>query len=387
MSEVIRVMQVGMTENRGGLESYIMNLYRNIDRNKIQFDFFTLKGQKIAYQEEIESMGGRIYDIGYKKREILNHYLRFPVTFFKKHPEIKIIHFHKTSLIDIDYVLLSHFSQVPIRIIHSHSSSNMFKSGRLIKTIESWNVKNIDKFVTNKLACSKVAGEWLFPGSDYKIVKNTIDTSKFKFNHLNRIEIREKYHIPLDAYVIGHIGYFTDVKNHSFIIDIFIKLIQSGENFYLVLIGDGQLKEEILEKVKRHGLSDKVIFTGSVDSVYKYLSAMDLFILPSKFEGFPISAVEAQCSGLPTLLSDSITNEVKILENCSFLPINSSDKWKEKIMEEKKIKNEIFNESDYELLRKKASLSVKENGYDIEVEAMNMENFYAESLLNKGNVL
>ncbi|MGX7025492.1 glycosyltransferase family 1 protein [Vagococcus hydrophili] len=373
MGKPLRVMQIGMTPNQGGLESYIMSMYRSMDREKIQFDFFSFKDEKIAYQAEIENLGGKVYDVGYKRRNILNHYLRFPFFFFKNHPEIDVVHFHKTSLIDIEYIMLSYFSKVPVRIIHSHSSGNMFSSGKLVKNIEKWNKKKINKFVTDKFACSELAGEWLFNDKNYKVVKNAIKLEKFRFNKNKRVELRNKFKLDDKCLVIGHIGYFTPVKNHEFILEMFKSLLKENENSCLILIGDGILKKNIEDLAIDLDIQNKIKFLGVTDDVSSLLSMMDVFILPSKFEGLPISAVEAQCSGLPTLLSDKITKEVKLTERCQFLSLNDINLWVTTI--KKYRENTIDRESVF--------YKLKEQGFDIDDEAKKMANFYVESIKNK----
>lgn len=371
--EPIRILQVGMTSNYGGLESFVMNVYRNIDRSKIQFDFLTLHDTEIAYQDEILKMGGRIYPILYKRREFLKRYMSLPYSFFKKHPEIKGVHLHRTNLIDIDILVVAKQCNIPIRIIHSHSTGYMFPVKKPIKLVEKWNRKNISRIATHFLACSKEAGEWMFDNNPFKVIPNAIDVNKFKYNHNTRVRIREEYGIK-DQNVVGHIGYFTDVKNHTFIIDVFNLYHKRNPNSILVLIGDGPLKKNIIQKVSELSLLDSVIFTGISQNVHELLQILDVFIFPSKFEGFGISVVEAQAAGLPCLLSEKVTREVSLTNQVKYLPINDPVIWA----------NEL-NATPLNGDREKSFEKIRLAGFDIKTMADEIEIFY-EDIINKKKI-
>ncbi|MGG4040960.1 glycosyltransferase family 1 protein [Bacillus smithii] len=362
--EPFRILQVGMTSNYGGIESFIMNVYRNIDRSKIQFDFLTLHDTKIAYQDEILDLGGRIYPIIYRRKEFLKHYLKLPYSFFKKHPEIKAIHYNRCNLTDIDSLIVAKQCHIPVRIIHSHCSGYMYPISRPIKLIERWNKKNIKKFANHFLACSKTAGEWMFGNNPFSIIPNAIDVDKFKFNEDTRKRIRKEYGI-CKKFVIGHIGFFSPVKNHDFLIEVFKMFHDKKPDSILMLIGDGPLKNKMKQKVHNLNLSDSVIFTGVRQNVAELLQGIDVFAFPSKFEGFGIAAIEAQAAGLPCLISSNVTKEVSLTDQVKFLPIDNRNIWVQ----------ELLQISNY-FIRKDSSELIKQAGYDIKIMARNMQEYY-----------
>ncbi len=362
--EPVRILQVGMTSNYGGIESFIMNVYRNIDRSRIQFDFLTLHDTKIAYQDEIIEMGGRIYPILYTRKEFLKRYMNLPYSFLKKHTEIKGVHLHRTNLIDLDILIIAKQCHIPIRIIHSHSTGYMFPIKKPIKLIEQWNKKRLNKIGTNFLACSYEAGQWMFDGNSFKVISNAIDIKKFKFNKNIRNRIRSDYGIN-NKFVVGHIGFFTDVKNHDFIVDVFNIFHKKNPNSILMLIGDGPLKNNIIEKVSKLDLQESVIFTGTSQNVHEILQIFDVFVFPSKFEGFPISLVEAQAAGLPCLISSNITKEILLTDQVKHLPINDPIRWAEEL-------SRISFKTD----REKSFEKVKNAGFDISTMAKEIQEYY-----------
>lgn len=369
--EPVRILQVGMTSNYGGLESFIMNVYRNIDRNKIQFDFLSLHDTKIAYQDEILEMGGRVYPVLYRRSEFLKRYMNLPYSFFKKHPEIRGVHLHRTNLLDIDILIVAKHCKIPLRIIHSHSTGYMFPVKKPIKLVEKWNRKNISRIATHFMACSREAGKWMFHENTFKLIPNAIDVDKFKYNHSTRLRVRKEFGIS-NQQVIGHIGYFTDVKNHDFIIDVFNLYHKKNSNSILLLIGDGPLKNKVVQKVSELGLLDSVIFTGISQNVHELLQMLDVFLFPSKFEGFGISVVEAQAAGLPCLVSERVTREVSLTNQVKYLPISDPAIWVEEL-------NANFLNYD----REKSFEKIKFEGFDIKTMSKEMEVFYMDVL--KGN--
>lgn len=367
MNEPIRILQVGMTGNLGGIESFIMNVYRNIDRSKVQFDFLTLENQKIHFEKEIEEMGGRIFPIGVRRKHLVRHLANMPTGFLKNHREIKAIHFHKTSLIDIDYIIAAKRANISNIIVHSHSSGNMFQSGKIVKIIEQWNKEHIDNYVDFKFAPSHIAGEWLFRHGDYCIIPNAIDTKKFCFSEEARINKRKELMLADDDFVVGHVGYFTPVKNHGFIVEIFERM-KLNKKVKLLFVGDGALKEDIQKHCERFDLMDQIIFLGIRNDMADLYSAMDMFILPSKFEGLPISVIEAQTSGLPVIVSDKITKEVDVTNSVKFLSIEEGvEQWVTEIS------TSVFRKPEN---RKAAQQIVASKNYDIKNVASQLEQFY-----------
>lgn len=330
----IRVLQVLGGLNRGGAETMVMNLYRNIDRNKIQFDFIKHTESKCAYDDEIKELGGRIYSI--PKYKVYNHfqYKKAWNNFFKKHPEYKIIHGHVRSTATIYLKIAKKYGLYTIA--HSHSTS----SGKGIKAI----IKNMLQFRIRYIAdycmgCSKEANEWLYGkkvanSSRCTVLNNGIDIEKFAFNDEIRNDIRRKFNLKNEEVLIGHVGRFSSVKNQDFLVDIFWEYYNNiNKKAKLILIGDGELREKIKQKVKKFNLEKQVIFEEAVKNVQDYYNAMDIFIFPSLYEGLGIVLIEAQASGLNCLVSDKVPKNVAITDRIEFISLNKpANYWSKKII-------------------------------------------------------
>lgn len=302
---MIRVLHVVTDMRRGGLETMLMNYYRAIDRKNVQFDFLEHRQEESDYDREIKELGGRIYRIprlnpfGVRYKSILRQFL-------KKHPEYQIIHVHQDCLSSI---VLKEAKRcgVKIRIAHSHSSSQDKNLKLLIKLYYK---RKISGYATDLLACSQEAGKWMFCGSDFKVLNNAIDTKKYVYSREIREEIRKQFQISEEALVIGHVGRFCYPKNHTYLLDVFKKISDQTESI-LLLVGDGELRKEIENKILQMKLRGKVILTGVRSDVSDLLQAMDVFVFPSLYEGLPVTLIEAQAAGLPCLISDKVPIECK----------------------------------------------------------------------------
>lgn len=295
--------------NRGGAETLIMNIFRHIDRHKYNFCFL-LNEEKCDYSEEILKLGGKIYSIRPRSSGIAS-YCRALNTFFKEHNgEFDAVHMHTSSLSSLELLYYAKKNGIKKRVIHSH---NTLQIG-FIHNILHWINKFWVKFLaTDYLACSQVASEWLYKYSGVLnksiVVNNGIDLKQFGFNEAYRKEIRQNHNIASDEIVIGHVGRFDAVKNHTFLIDIFDSFQKVNPNSKLVCVGVGGTFDEIQEKVCQKGLSNKVIFAGLQQDIFKYLSAFDYFVFPSLYEGLPVALVEAQASGVMIVCSDKVSSE------------------------------------------------------------------------------
>lgn len=324
---MIRVLQVVPNMHRAGLETLIMNVYRNIDREKVQFDFLVHYKEKFDYDDEIEALGGKIYHLSVRNDSNFTKYLKDLKKFFESHPEYKIIHGHMDSF-GFLYSRTAKRAGVPTIIAHSHNS--------LIEpNLKGW-IKNLMnkpwKYYANVLfACSNKAGRFMFGDSSFTVVNNGIKCEDFVYNPAIREEYRKKLKWE-DKIVIGHIGRFQRQKNHCFLIDIFEAYAKNHSNAVLALVGGGALEEEIRALVSKKKLEDKVLFMGVRSDMCELYQAMDIFVLPSLFEGLPVVGVEAQAAGLPMLMSDTITDELCVTNLVESLPLTSSaEVWAEKI--------------------------------------------------------
>lgn len=362
----IRVLHVITGMGSGGAEALIMNIYRNIDRKKIQFDFL-LRSEEDLYFDEIKSLGGRVFIMPSFPRHAVKNYMETK-RFLERHKEYSIIHVHGNALIYMNALIIAKNKGVPCRIMHSHNTKTRRPIYRIVHELNKLFIENI---ATDYFACSNVAGDWMFKGKKYKLVNNAIDVEKFLFNEEHRQEIRKELQIE-DKFVIGHIGRFLYSKNHEFIIDIFKKIYEQNKNAVLVLTGTGPLEQKIRDKVNEFGLSQNVIFTGVRSDVYKLLQTFDVFLFPSYFEGLPVTLIEAQASGVKCFVSTEVSNEVKISDLVEFIDLQqSSEYWANKILN---------NSCGYE--RQNMYKQINSSGYAIKEMVSDLEEFY----LNHENI-
>lgn len=360
MNKPLRILHIVTTMNRGGLETMLMNYYRQMDRNKIQFDFLVHRNEKSAYEDEILDLGGRIYRLP-KLNPFNLHYRKQLNLFFAEHPEYQVVHVHQDCLSSIA-LKAAYKNQVPVRIAHSHNSSQDKDIKYLIKRIY---MRNIPKYATDLFACGKEAGDWMFGGEKYEILNNAIDAKQFKCNQSIRENVRKSFDIE-NNFIVGHVGRFNYPKNHDFLIDIFNEVYQFNPNAKLMLVGSGELEQKIRDKVDKLGLTDHVLFLGSRSNVNELMQAMDVFVFPSHYEGLPVTLVEAQASGLPIFKSDNVPNQCQITPNVYSLPLDVSAKeWAEKIIDRSKgfIRENTFDD-------------ILKAGYDIKANAKWLEEFY-----------
>ena len=307
--------------NIGGAQVMIMDLYRRIDRKQIQFDFVVDHVSQLYFGDEVKRLGGQIYFLpnfsGYNIATVIKSWN----TFFDVHPEYKILHSHVRSYASI-YIPIAKKHGVTT-IIHSHSTSNGKGLSAMIKKILQYPLRyQADYF----MGCSRSAGKWLFgdkvaSSKRFFVLPNAIDVSKYCYNAATRNEVRKELNIGNEI-VYGHVGRFHEAKNHLFLLEVFacIKKIQPGSK--LVLVGDGQLKNVIKYRIATLGIADSVIMTGERSDVFRLLQAFDCFLFPSKWEGLPVTVVEAQAAGVPCFLSDSITSEVNLSNLVHCLQLN-----------------------------------------------------------------
>ena len=333
-----RILQIKDSMGMGGIQAFIMNVYRNIDREKYQFDFLLHQKMENGYDDEILKMGGNIYYIPSRHEGIIKNRKALE-KFFSKHPEYTVVHQHESSLTYIEPLVIAKKYNVPVRIMHSHSTR---ASGSKIHTLlHKINIHRIKNVATNYFACGELAGKWMYNGSGVEkkviIVNNGIDIKKYSFDETIRKKLRIE--LGLDKkFVIGNVGRFSEVKNHTFLIDVFNEFVKLYPDSELVLVGDGDLQQDMKNKVKKLSLSDKVQFLGIRRDVHTILMSFDYVVIPSLYEGFPVTAIEAQAIGVPCLISDSVTKDVVINNNVKMLSLReSADVWADQIYKNKKV--------------------------------------------------
>lgn len=356
----IRVLQVVTHMERGGLESTLMNYYRHIDRERVQFDFLVHRQERAAFDDEIESLGGKLYRLprlvpwseGYLAA--LNH-------FFDEHPEYKIVHVHQDCL---SSVILRAAAQhnIPVRIAHSHSAN---QDKNLKYPIKLWYKRSIPKYTTNLFACGKDAGDWMFGGALFQIINNAIDVEAYAYNPTKRQEMRRQLGLENEL-TIGHVGRFNQPKNHPFLLDIFAALLKKESNAVLLLVGGGEGMSQIREKAQKLGIAEHVHFLGVRSDVADLMQAMDVFVFPSLYEGLPVTMVEAQAAGLPCIISDKIPPECILTEGLvDVMPLSASPEiWAEKILAKRAIPR----------IDRRAEIAAHD--FDITTEAVKLQEFY-----------
>lgn len=310
---------IGMTKNKGGIESVVMNIYRNIDRSRIQFDFILLHdAPPMAYEDEVISMGARVFRIMYAQRESLKLAEKTLLDFFREHKEIKGMYLH-TNFPYVFPLKVAKKAGLPIRIIHAHSSAKLFEHFRgkekIKRSIMDYYIyRQIKKFPNYHLSCSDLAAQSTFKMDKYIWVKNGIEINRFAFDIEMRKEMRNKYGIQPDAKVLGFIGMLGNIKNPLFALDVFKEYLQKERNAVMVIVGDGVLKEELCSKIDEYNLTDKVMLTGMITDTYKWYQVIDVLLVPSLFEGFPIVLVEGQTAGVNCIVSDTVTKQVAVTD-------------------------------------------------------------------------
>ena len=304
----VKVLMIGMHDLIGGIETYIMNYYRNIDRTKVQIDFINMYS-KLCFQDEIVAAGGVVHNVTNVKKNPMKY--KKQLMAILKEGKYDIVHVNLMSAANALPITVAKEAGVKTIIAHSHNSNT--PKGLVRKIMHLMNKKKLVGAATDYFACSKLAGDWMFGNEisergELIIIKNAIDTEKFKFHEEKRKDLRHKLNFQ-DKFVVGHIGRFEYQKNHEFLIDIFEKIYERNKNALLFLVGEGSLEEEIKNKVERLGLSSNVVFFGITNEIPDILQAIDVFVLPSRFEGLGIVAVEAQAAALKTFVADVVPAE------------------------------------------------------------------------------
>ena len=312
-----------------GVMSVIMNYYRHIDRTKIQFDFLCFIPCEESYEEEISSLGGTVFFVSKPSSLSAVNELR---EFFKKHSnEYQWLHNHEVYLSFLLKPLSKHYG-VNKFVIHSHATQY---SDRPLPAIRNRFLCIPIRFMKcERFACSEAAGIFLFGGNkrtSFKVLPNAIETQKYSFNEGERNICRQELNLTSE-FLIGHIGRFVPQKNHVSLVEIFHQVYNVSPKTHLLLVGDGPLKSSVQEKVKSLGLENNVHFTGYRSDIAFLLNSMDLFVLPSLYEGLPMSCLEAQASGLPCIIADTITEEVRLSSNVHRIPLTSQKQWVDKCL-------------------------------------------------------
>jgi len=327
-----KVLHVVGKMNLGGTESYLMNLYRNVDNEKCSFDFLTYYSEEESgfFDEDIYQLGGKIYKVPPVKFYNIPSFVS-SIRKVIRNGQYDVVHAHTTH--NAGFALYAAFREgVPIRIMHSHNTNTSRSRGVLGDLYKKIMLKAIDKFSNRYLACSQSAAEHIFSinrinSNKYFYMPNSVELDKFLNNDLYDIDVKKELDIPYGAKIIGHVGRFGKAKNHEFIIKVFSELCKVREDYVLILVGEGDSRRNIEELSKELGVYDKVRFLGLRSDIAELMSLMDVFLLPSLYEGFGIVLLEAQASGVPCIVSENVQPEPD-LEIGLFFKVDLADKSK-----------------------------------------------------------
>lgn len=366
---MIRILHILHSMNRGGAENALVNYYRNIDREKVLFDFLLTDPNKCLFEDEVIALGGRVYRVSPLRMSNPFKYIKEVKAFFSEHNEYKIVHSH-TSSKSFFPLYAAKKAGVPVRCSHSHNSKTESGLTGIIRDA----LKPLLKLVaTDWLSCGEQAAEWLYGEKAAKsgkviVFKNVIETERFRFDPSKRKEYRDKFSLGDDTILLGHTARFNTQKNHLFDIDLLTSLKNKGLKVKLMLVGDGELKTDIVKKAQAMNVIDDIIFTGIVPNVYDYEQAFDVFILPSLYEGLPLSIIEAQVSGLPCVTTKAtVSYECSVTDLVSYLSLEAgADVWADKIIEMTSIP------------RRDRWEEVAKAGYDAKTSAKILERFYIQ---------
>ena len=350
--------------NNGGVESVILNYFSNMDISKYDLHIVTQGDNDDKCIKNFENLGFKVHIVTRKKESLIKNIKE--IYHILKSNNFDILHTHMT-VTNLFPLMLGWLVGIKVRISHSHLA---IKDMNLMDKIYC---KLAIIFTTHKFACGIEAAKTLFNKSmnDVIILKNAINLEKFEYNPKMREETRKRLDINNEL-VLCNIGRLTEQKNQMFLIEIMKQLMNYNYNVKLLIIGGGELEQQLKQKVIECKLEDKVYFLGTCDDIEKIYQCADLFLLPSLKEGLPLVCIEAQTSGLKTIVSDNVTSEVKITPIIEYLPIVDKSVWVKKILDLK---------SSYE--RKNYKEEIRENGYDIKIEAKRLDNLYKKMLEEK----
>lgn len=362
--EPIRVLQIVTTMERAGLETMIMNYYRRMDREKVQFDFLRHRDGEHAYDREIREMGGRIFTVPAVNPLNTNGYLSALDAFFREHSEYRIVHAHLDCLSAIPLWYAKKYG-IQTRISHSHVSKMTFDAKYPVRMFFK---AFLPKTATELFACSEDAGKWMFGGNAFRIVPNAIDCGAFAYDAEKAARLRRENGLE-NAFVVGHVGRFDPVKNHAFLLDVFRRICARQPDSMLLLAGTGDTMPGIRSLAARYGVRDRVRFLGSVSNVADVLQMTDAFVFPSLYEGLGISLIEAQAAGLPCYASRGCVPEAaNITKTVRYLPLEAgADSWAKQILEDGGRRE-----------RPDALRALRESGYEIGAAARRLQDFYMQ---------
>lgn len=376
-SSPLRVLVLDTVMDRGGAETMMMNYLRHFDREKVTYDFLVNRDYRAAYEDEIESLGSHVYRMCPMYPQYFGRYKREFRDFLKQHPEYTVIH---SNLEERSYFPLRIAAElgVPVRIAHAHNRPVGFD---LKSVFREYFRMRLPKYVTHMFACGTEAGDWLFGKQNRdKVIqqRNAIDTAQYRYDPQVAAQVRQEFGVTdPNTFVLGHVGRFFPQKNHAFLIDIFAELHKQCPNSVLWLVGGGELNDElknqIRTKVDELGLHDSVRFLGVRSDVYRLLQGMDSFILPSLYEGLPVTMIEAQSAGLPCTISDRVPRQCDVTGNVQVVGLEDAPQtWAARVLDQHRQSLDADRSAGADVVAKR--------GFDIQANAEWLQQFYIDEL-------
>lgn len=361
---IIRVLNLFTIMNRGGAETMVMNYYRNIDREKVQFDFMVHRSEKAAYEDEINELGGKIFRESPIRPWSSPHYTNAIKEFYSTHSEYKIIHSHMSELGYYDFLVAEKYN-IPVRICHAHNAPH----GIDLKSPIRWYYKKrMLPHITHMFTCGQESADWLFGKKNsgrFIQLNNAVDSEKFVYNEETEKEIRRRYGLR-NRFIVGHVGRFSVQKNHKFLIEIFNEIQKINPHSTLMLVGDGELRSEVLDLAKKLKIEDKIIVTGFINNVNEVIQCFDAFVFPSLFEGLSVTSIENQAAGNICFIPKEIPQQCVVTDNVNSISLKQSAyDWAKCIIDKsaEHQKQDMRNE-------------ITKAGFDIKSNAKWLEEFY-----------
>lgn len=373
---MIRILQSVSNMDRGGIESMLMNYYRHIDRTQFQFDFLVNKEKPGFFDDEIRQLGGRIFCSPGVAPQCYPAYLKYMKKLLAENPDIRVLHAHNEAM-QLFALEGAKKAGLPVRIAHAHNT-RLPKDAKLpIKLVCK---QFIPGAATDYWACGREAGIYYFGENEWNArgvtLHNAVELDRFGYRPEVRARLREQYGLQ-EKLVVGCVARFMVQKNHTRLLDIFAALKKEHPESCLMLVGEGELRPQLEEKAAQLGIAEDVLFLGVQSDTSVWYQAMDLFVMPSLFEGLPVVGIEAQASGLPCVFSTGVTDEVVLRSNTRRIGLEQPDEvWA----------NALLTAARETGDRAVAAAEVRAAGYDIQQEALRLQQLYTRLIAEREGV-
>lgn len=352
--------------DRNGITNVIFSYYQSTLVESYVMDYVSINELSDDYKSMVQRAGGKIYVIRRSSKKLLSYVAQLQRVI--ANGGYDAVHIHGNSHTVVIELLAAYWAKCKVRIVHSHSTSTKFPIIHRVLALPFY------KLCNGRLACSEKAGAWMYGKKSYRVIRNGINTSSFAFNKEERLTVRKELGWE-ECVILGHVGDFSLNKNQSFLIDVLQILRNKDINYRLALIGEGEQKSSVKQKVEQLGLTDSVLFTGKIPNVYRYLNAFDIILMPSFHEGLPVTLVEQQANGIRCIVSDSVSREANITGYVSYLPLDVND-WAKEIYS-------IEAETDKNRCKRSCDSIHKmiESGYDVKSSSQALNDYYNNIIL------